>query len=1145
MLVLDALIVFLWMFTVRLFAGLPHWPGLADFPNGLLWLLLTVGSVGLADWLIIRRVWRAVTVPTASNPSVPAGSHKTNRVTIAVVLGIVVLGILGATFFIGRPSGPPSSLVSLADSPFELQKRSTAEVIQAGLDKPINPWAWQELERRSLTGAEAGKIMDGLTKWLQQKHPGGFSEPLSWLDSFLNRLAGRRVINQQQELAFLEALHGNLRCEPLPRLREGARTLDVQVACRNIWTRDLFGLTMMNDLRSVTVDGQPVKLQYYLGRWWDHDDLNGRLELPALAPGKHTVKLEVLSAFVTKNDLIGLAPDAPSTDWPTGKMRWIRTAELELLVNAKDAQIVSLTDDPAFDPVANGYLSASQVVIRPKGGHLTAVVVAGTGSKPGQAVSVEVTMRLAGKSYKCGSLMSWKSADGKSTLSSGGELKADLDSLDQQVKEAEIVMTPNPTAVESRPGIDRIWGKEIVFSHVPLTRQDLPGAVTVETASAPMASASGVASESAAVAEPVSYRAGVISFIGLPILDGAVLLLIGLPVAGLIWFLSRKNTTSTGKAVAIGCGVLVFGAFLVLALLLLLFFGFRQHVRVNSYSPEMVAAKAQAEAQMAEARARAEAQMAVARNRAEQLQAQAKADATSTFSPVVERDLTDDTMLGFESGQVEAPPDFVYSSDSTIVGNVNSHLDWMKQKGFDFGFVSGEAICIGPKVILLLPGDLTNLTARTLMRQLAMDPGGGPGAVPLRHGASVPCTFGFQTHSGRMGIMQLTGFANNPRGVKIRYKLVQNGSAALNSIPSPFCAYTVNNNYAELARMANTNTPEGIAARFTIGLLGSDPTATVNRYVIDMPRLPPGAVKITMTEENRNWGRRIIPKEIMIYREELAAVILPQQTNDALCTVILGKRKGEWKVCLQNDLPDAPTLAQAESGFRDRAPEIYDMFQMLPDEQPSLMEEATRELTTNLTQMTEAMVNSVTQMMSQVPGMQIGTPIIQSSMTVTVVTNTPNAASANEEGVYVIASGDTVAKIARRFGLSLADLMAMNPHLVATRLKVGQKVRVSKPTDAARAADLQARLMAADQITAFTTKDKALAIIAQDAARDGNATLARQALDKMTAFTARDAASLEAARALAKAGQRAEAIELARMITSFVERDNALKELAQ
>jgi len=382
--------------------------------------------------------------------------------------------------------------------------------------------------------------------------------------------------------------------------------------------------------------------------------------------------------------------------------------------------------------------------------------------------------------------------------------------------------------------------------------------------------------------------------------------------------------------------------------------------------------------------------------------------------------------------------------------------------------------------------------------------------------------------------------------VKIRYKLVQNDGSTRNATFSLFRDYSVNLTFAELARKYPVDAPEIAAARLAMEMIGSDPTAAVNRYAMDIPRLPEGAVIITMSDADRAWSRQNHPLKVLIYRDELAAVILPQQTNDLLLTAIWGRRHGQWKICLKANLPEAWTLAEAENNYRERAPELYDNFQQLPDQQPSLVEDATRQLTTNLTQMTEAMVNSVTQMMSQVPGMQLGAPIIQSSMTVTVVTNTPNAASATEEGIYVIARGDTVAMIARRFGLSLADLMAMNPELVPTRIKIGQKVIVSKQTFAsARAADLEARLMAADQITAFTTKDQALAIVAQDAAREGDAAVARRALDKMTAFTSRDAATLEAARALAKAGQRAEAIDLVKLITSFVERDRALKELAQ
>jgi len=50
--------------------------------------------------------------------------------------------------------------------------------------------------------------------------------------------------------------------------------------------------------------------------------------------------------------------------------------------------------------------------------------------------------------------------------------------------------------------------------------------------------------------------------------------------------------------------------------------------------------------------------------------------------------------------------------------------------------------------------------------------------------------------------------------------------------------------------------------------------------------------------------------------------------------------------------------------------------------------------------------------------------------------------------VYVIASGDTVVRIARKFGMSVADLKALNPGLEATRLKIGQKIMVSEPISA-------------------------------------------------------------------------------------------------
>jgi len=47
-----------------------------------------------------------------------------------------------------------------------------------------------------------------------------------------------------------------------------------------------------------------------------------------------------------------------------------------------------------------------------------------------------------------------------------------------------------------------------------------------------------------------------------------------------------------------------------------------------------------------------------------------------------------------------------------------------------------------------------------------------------------------------------------------------------------------------------------------------------------------------------------------------------------------------------------------------------------------------------------------------------------------------------EVGIYVIAPGDTFAKIAYEFEISLDDLMKLNPRMRYNYLLVGQKVRI-------------------------------------------------------------------------------------------------------
>lgn len=50
----------------------------------------------------------------------------------------------------------------------------------------------------------------------------------------------------------------------------------------------------------------------------------------------------------------------------------------------------------------------------------------------------------------------------------------------------------------------------------------------------------------------------------------------------------------------------------------------------------------------------------------------------------------------------------------------------------------------------------------------------------------------------------------------------------------------------------------------------------------------------------------------------------------------------------------------------------------------------------------------------------------------------------NSDGTYSIAPGDTLSKVARKFGVKLDAIEAENPGLDARSLKVGQKIRIPK-----------------------------------------------------------------------------------------------------
>jgi tRNA A-37 threonylcarbamoyl transferase component Bud32 len=462
------------------------------------WLFAVLGGLWvslLATFAIISAWAKRKATETPWRPGHGDRQSPRTQVMIGAVILTVTLAMLGlaAAKFISVRNPAANDVASLVKQPHKLRSLPSATVIQVGLAEPKIGWAWQELEKRAQKGTldhhEVFQILDGFTAWMQREHPEGYNQPLFWFDGLLDALhtkyAVGEAVGETNALEFLAAFYGNPFLNPLPRARENAPLLRVTCQWRSSWlNKHSLGFELLNEMRSISVDGIQVPVQdgWRRGHWKDLS-FTTALKLPKLAAGKHVVRCEIESAFVTASDMTGLAEDATSVDWPPAKRRWTRVCEAEFTVYPTDAEIVSLSDDPALNPVAGGALSAKPVIIRPERGCLTATLAFNVAAKPELPVGVDVTLRLAGQSIPAGKLFEVKRANWGAT--GPQEFTVPIEPLDSQIKEAEILLTPNPRAVEEYPGIDRIWGKEIVLSNVPLSRQDLYGAKPVATTKPP------------------------------------------------------------------------------------------------------------------------------------------------------------------------------------------------------------------------------------------------------------------------------------------------------------------------------------------------------------------------------------------------------------------------------------------------------------------------------------------------------------------------------------------------------------------------------------------------------------------------------------------------------------------------------------
>jgi hypothetical protein len=152
--------------------------------------------------------------------------------------------------------------------------------------------------------------------------------------------------------------------------------------------------------------------------------------------------------------------------------QWKLAVSAPLRVYSRSAPIVQLNTDPSRDPRKLGAIRIKRFVVQAAEAGRR-VLILQTEISPSLSVpfSFDVSAVLGEQTIPLG--QQWAVSDEGGHRTAGNSLTVTIETLDPAVRQADIVLTPNPSHIEHRPEVKEIWGGKIVLRGVPIERLDL------------------------------------------------------------------------------------------------------------------------------------------------------------------------------------------------------------------------------------------------------------------------------------------------------------------------------------------------------------------------------------------------------------------------------------------------------------------------------------------------------------------------------------------------------------------------------------------------------------------------------------------------------------------------------------------------
>jgi len=543
------------------------------------------------------------------------------------------------------------------------------------------------------------------------------------------------------------------------------------------------------------------------------------------------------------------------------------------------------------------------------------------------------------------------------------------------------------------------------------------------------------------------------------------------------------------------------------------------------------------------------------------------------FGPVIEQVVYDDGarrdfFVDLDTGKLFSPPAGLNLTDTNAVQT------WLRENGIDAMGETGVSIHGLVGIEMVVRPLVSKLWGKISPQVVAKDEAiaaGTPGSpVFLRAKGKLPETFLFKTREGGMGVLQITGFTDNPRGVNIRYKLVQSPNKISTSVaaPDPAAAAAMVEEFkahygAAVAAMEKEDIGTAVASLRLIEAQKDDFVSMLDGLPIQ--KAVEGGLKQLSAVIKALDANDVEKAKTMMAGLDISGPAFERMIQEAAkesthgqtqkrptgqgvkpVTAVMDTSKAAGTKSNNPTTPEPiPPTAAADDSLQFRwvaaKGDTNSPADLLPDAKDPTGKRKLRVLReVVLSSRADVQSAGVRQFRSEQKEFEVFfSPRGGEKFARATAQNIGRRLAVVWRGKVISAPVVQTAITGRRLIITFRFTDAEAQQL----LDVLNHRR--PPHSRAKTEDLKARVRATEKVASFIERDELLAAIAADAARAGDAETTRLAVQKMTAFMSRDEAISNSARLLTAAGKRTEALELAKLATSFITRDALIKELAK